>query len=224
MKLMEVWMEKILVVEDDIAIRDLIAINLEIVGYTVITTGDGISAKKIIEEDDVDLILLDVMIPKMDGFTLITKLQDKKIPIIFVTAKESVLDRVRGLRLGAVDYIIKPFETIELLARIEVALRKYKQVDSIIKFKHLEIFPEQRIVRINQKEIELTLKEYDLLMLFLKNKNIALSRDQILERVWGYDYIGETRTIDIHVQRLRDKLNIKDYIKTIFKIGYRLED
>jgi len=219
---MEVWMEKILVVEDDIAIRDLIAINLEIVGYTVITTGDGISAKKIIEEDDVDLILLDVMIPKMDGFTLITKLQDKKIPIIFVTAKESVLDRVRGL--GAVDYIIKPFETIELLARIEVALRKYKQVDSIIKFKHLEIYPEQRIVRINQKEIELTLKEYDLLMLFLKNKNIALSRDQILERVWGYDYIGETRTIDIHVQRLRDKLNIKDYIKTIFKIGYRLED
>ncbi|ERK28956.1 response regulator transcription factor [Clostridium intestinale] len=217
-------MEKILVVEDDIAIRDLIAINLEIVGYTVITTGDGISAKKIIEEDDVDLILLDVMIPKMDGFTLITKLQDKKIPIIFVTAKESVLDRVRGLRLGAVDYIIKPFETIELLARIEVALRKYKQVDSIIKFKHLEIYPEQRIVRINQKEIELTLKEYDLLMLFLKNKNIALSRDQILERVWGYDYIGETRTIDIHVQRLRDKLNIKDYIKTIFKIGYRLED
>ncbi len=217
-------MEKILVVEDDIAIRDLIAINLEIVGYTVITTGDGISAKKIIEEDDVDLILLDVMIPKMDGFTLITKLQDKKIPIIFVTAKESVLDRVRGLRLGAVDYIIKPFETIELLARIEVALRKYKQVDSIIKFKHLEIYPEQRIVRINQKEIELTLKEFDLLMLFLKNKNIALSRDQILERVWGYDYIGETRTIDIHVQRLRDKLNIKDYIKTIFKIGYRLED
>jgi DNA-binding response OmpR family regulator len=221
---MEVWMEKILVVEDDIAIRDLIAINLEIVGYKVITTGDGISAKKIIEEDDVDLILLDVMIPKMDGFTLITKLQDKKVPIIFVTAKESVLDRVRGLRLGAVDYIIKPFETIELLARIEVALRKYKQVDSIIKFKHLEIYPEQRIVRINQKEIELTLKEYDLLMLFLKNKNIALSRDQILERVWGYDYIGETRTIDIHVQRLRDKLNIKDYIKTIFKIGYRLED
>ena len=164
------------------------------------------------------------MIPKMDGFTLITKLQDKKIPIIFVTAKESVLDRVRGLRLGAVDFIIKPFETIELLARIEVALRKYKQVDSIIKFKHLEIYPEQRIVRINQKEIELTLKEFDLLMLFLKNKNIALSRDQILERVWGYDYIGETRTIDIHVQRLRDKLNIKDYIKTIFKIGYRLED
>lgn len=217
-------MEKILVVEDDIAIRDLIAINLEIVGYTVITTGDGISAKKIIEEENVDLILLDVMIPKMDGFTLITKLQDKKVPIIFVTAKESVLDRVRGLRLGAVDYIIKPFETIELLARIEVALRKYKQVDAIIKFKHLEIFPEQRIVRINQKEIELTLKEYDLLMLFLKNKNIALSRDQILERVWGYDYIGETRTIDIHVQRLRDKLNIKDYIKTIFKIGYRLED
>jgi DNA-binding response OmpR family regulator len=221
---MEAWMENILVVEDDIAIRDLIAINLEIVGYTVITTGDGISAKKIIEEEDIDLILLDVMIPKMDGFTLITKLQDKKIPIIFVTAKESVLDRVRGLRLGAVDYIIKPFETIELLARIEVALRKYKQVDSIIKFKHLEIFPEQRIVRINQKEIELTLKEYDLLILFLKNKNIALSRDQILERVWGYDYIGETRTIDIHVQRLRDKLNIKDYIKTIFKIGYRLED
>ena len=216
-------MERILVVEDDIAIRDLIEINLEIVGYTVITTSDGISAKKLIEEENIDLVLLDVMIPRMDGFTLITKLQNKNIPIIFVTAKESVLDRVKGLRLGAVDYIVKPFETIELLARIEVALRKYS-IAKPIKFKHLEILPEQRIVKIEDKVIDLTLKEYDLLIIFLKNKNIALSRDQILEKVWGYDYIGETRTIDIHVQRLRDKLNIKNYIKTIFKIGYRLED
>lgn len=217
-------MKRILVVEDDVAIRDLISINLEMVGYSVIATSDGISAKKIIEEEHVDLVLLDVMLPKMDGFTLITKIQDKKVPIIFVTAKESVLDKVKGLRLGAVDYIVKPFETIELLARIEVALRRYTPIDETIRYKHLEILPDQRIVKIEDKVIDLTFKEYDLLMLFLKNKNIALSREQILERVWGYDYIGETRTIDIHVQRLRDKLNIKDYIKTIFKVGYRLED
>ena len=217
-------MKRILVVEDDAAIRDLISINLEMVGYSVLKASDGVFAKKVIEEENIDLVLLDVMLPKMDGFTLITKIRDREIPIIFVTAKESVLDRVKGLRLGAVDYIVKPFETIELLARIEVALRRYKPMDEIIKFKHIEIFTDQRIVKINDKIIELTFKEYDLLLLFLQNKNIALSRDQILERVWGYEYIGETRTVDIHVQRLRDKLNLKDCIKTIFKVGYRLEE
>jgi DNA-binding response OmpR family regulator len=217
-------MKKILVVEDDAAIRDLIAINLEMVGYSVIKTGDGLSAKKLIEEEQIDLVLLDVMLPKMDGFTLITKIRDKGVPIIFVTAKESVLDKVKGLRLGAVDYIVKPFETIELLARIEVALRQYKPVNEIIKFRNIEIFTDQRIVKTEDKVVELTLKEYELLILFLQNKNIALSREQILERVWGYEYIGETRTVDIHVQRLREKLNLKEYIKTIFKVGYRLED
>lgn len=217
-------MRTILVVEDDIAIRDLITINLEMVGYKVLNAGDGLSAQRIIEKESLDLVLLDVMLPKMDGFTLITNIRDKKVPVIFVTAKESVLDKVKGLRLGADDYIVKPFETMELLARIEVVLRRYGTVEPVVKFKHVEINTDQRIVKIGDKIIDLTLKEYELLLLFLQNKNIALSREQILERVWNFDYEGETRTVDIHVQRLRDKLSLKDYIKTVFKVGYRLEE
>lgn len=217
-------MKKILVVEDDKSIRDLISINLEIVGYKPFSAGDGLSAKRIIEGVHPNLVLLDVMLPKIDGFTLISQIRDKNIPVIFVTAKESVLDRVTGLRLGADDYIVKPFEIIELLARIEVVFRRYDEGPKIIKFRSLELLIDQRMVRLNGNLVDLTYKEFDLLLLFLQNKNIALSRNQILESVWGFDYPGETRTVDIHVQRLRDKLCLKDNIKTVFKVGYRLED
>ena len=164
------------------------------------------------------------MIPGMDGFTLINEIKKYDTPIIFVTARESVLDRVKGLRLGADDYIVKPFETVELLARIEVVLRRYNKNNHIINFKHVEVDTNKRIVKVNNKEVYLTAKEYDLLLLFLQNKNIALSREQILDKVWGFDYIGETRTVDIHVQRIREKLDLKDFIKTVFKVGYRLEE
>lgn len=214
---------KILVVEDEAAIRDLISINLSLVGYEVFTAEDGLEAKNFLDNTKVDLILLDVMIPEIDGFSLIEKIKKYNIPIIFVTAKESVLDRVKGLRLGAEDYIIKPFETIELLARIEVVLRRYNKDDSI-KFKNIEVDTKQRIVKVKDKEVYLTAKEYDLLILFLQNKNIALSREQILDRVWGFEYEGETRTVDIHVQRIREKLGLKNSIKTVFKVGYRLEE
>ena len=215
---------RILVVEDEAAIRDLIAINLEMVGYEVLTVGDGIAAKELLEREVVDLILLDVMIPGIDGFTLIQQIKTHEVPVIFVTAKESVLDRVKGLRLGADDYIVKPFETIELIARVETALRRYQKHSEVLNFKHIEVYTQQRIVKSHGKEIYLTAKEYDLLELFLQNKNRALSREQILERVWGFDYIGMTRTVDIHVQRIREKLDLKGFIKTVFKIGYRLED
>lgn len=214
---------KILVVEDEAAIRDLISINLSLVGYEVFTAEDGLEAKNFLDNAKVDLILLDVMIPEIDGFSLIEKIKKYNIPIIFVTAKESVLDRVKGLRLGAEDYIIKPFETIELLARIEVVLRRYNKDDSI-KFKNIEVDTKQRIVKVKDKEVYLTAKEYDLLILFLQNKNMALSREQILDRVWGFEYEGETRTVDIHVQRIREKLGLKNSIKTVFKVGYRLEE
>ncbi len=141
-----------------------------------------------------------------------------------MTAKESVLDRVKGLRLGADDYIIKPFETIELLARIEVVLRRYNKNSHIIKFKNIEVDTNQRSVKLNDKEVYLTVKEYELLILLLQNKNIALSRDQILDRVWGFEYGGETRTVDIHIQRIREKLDLKNNIKTVFKVGYRFEE
>lgn len=215
---------RILVVEDEDAIRDLIAINLEMVGYEVFCAEDGIKAKEFLEKDTVDLILLDVMIPGIDGFSLIEEINSDNIPVIFVTAKESVLDWVKGLRLGAEDYIVKPFETIELLARIEVVLRRCNKSEKIVKFNHIEVYTDQRTVKMNNEDVYLTVKEYELLMLFLQNRNIALSRDQILNRVWGYEYIGESRTVDIHVQRIREKLELKEYIKTIFKVGYRLED
>ena len=215
---------KILVVEDEEAIRNLIVINLQMVGYEAIGVEDGLLAKDFLEKESVDLILLDVMIPGIDGFSLIEEIKDYNIPVIFVTAKESVLDRVKGLRLGADDYIVKPFETIELLARIEAVLRRYNKDTDVIKFKHLNVDTNKRIVTSNNKDVYLTAKEYDLLILFLQNKNMALSREQILDRVWGFNYIGETRTVDIHVQRLREKLDLKDYIKTVFKVGHRLEE
>ena len=215
---------KILVVEDEASIRDLISINLQLVGYEVFTVEDGIMAEEFLEKQRVDLILLDVMIPGIDGFSLIEKIKKHNTPVIFVTAKESVLDRVKGLRLGADDYIIKPFETMELLARIEVVLRRYNKNDNHIKFKNIEVDTKQRIVKLNNEEIYLTIKEYELLILLLKNKNIALSREQILEKVWGFEYGGETRTVDIHIQRIREKLDLKNNIKTVFKVGYRLEE
>ncbi|HBJ2611907.1 TPA: response regulator transcription factor [Clostridium botulinum] len=217
-------MKKVLVVEDQIAIRELIAINLEMAGYEVIEASDGEMAVNYIENTYFDIILLDIMLPKLDGFSIISRIKGKGIPVIFVTAKDDVLDRVKGLKLGADDYITKPFESIELLARIEAVLRRCGKMEGIVKLKHLDIFPEQRLIKSKGEIIDITLKEYELLMLFIKNKNIALSREQILERVWGYDYFGETRTVDIHVLRIREKLNLKDCIKTVYKVGYRLED
>ncbi len=215
---------RILIVEDDIAIRDLIAINLQIIGYEVVVAGDGNEGRRIFESENIDLILLDVMLPGINGFELIEIIKKRDIPVIFITAKDSVMDKVKGLRLGADDYIVKPFEVIELVARIEAVARRYEKNEKVIKFKHIEIDTKKRVVKRNDTVVDLTLKEYELLIMFLQNKNIALSREQLLENVWGFDYMGETRTVDIHVQRLREKLMLKDNIKTIFKIGYRLED
>lgn len=214
---------KILVAEDDIAIRDLIEINLSISGHSVITAEDGEEDKNLFDSNKIDLVLLDVMMPKIDGFQLVGHIKTKDIPVIFITAKNSVLDRVKGLNLGADDYIVKPFESVELLARIEAVSRRYNKNKNVIIINDLEVNVNQRIVKLNGKIVELTLKEFDLLHLFISNKNIALSREQILDKVWGFDYIGETRTVDIHVQRLREKLNLRENIKTIFKVGYRFE-
>ncbi|MGL5766347.1 MAG: response regulator transcription factor, partial [Sarcina sp.] len=214
---------KILVVEDDIAIRDLIEINLQIAGYSVLKAGDGEEGKAIFDSNDIDFVLLDVMMPKIDGFELVGYIKAKEVPVIFITAKDSVLDKVKGLRLGADDYLVKPFESIELLARIEAVAKRYNKSSSKIEFDNIAIDIDKRTVLLNGKIVDLTLKEFELLLLFVKNKNIALSRDQIMYKVWGFDYVGETRTVDMHVQRIRDKLHLKDRIKTVFKIGYRFE-
>lgn len=214
----------ILVIEDDDAIRDLLSINLSIVGYNVLTAEDGEIGKNLFLSNSIDLILLDIMVPKIDGFELIKDIKKDDIPVIFITAKNTVMDKVKGLRLGADDYITKPFEAIEVLARIEAVLRRYSKSQKVLLFNDIKIDTEKRIVYKSGNIVDLTLKEYKLLLVFLHNKNIALSRDQLLEKVWGFDFVGESRTVDIHVQRLRDKLQLKENIKTVFKVGYRLED
>ncbi|MGL5822794.1 MAG: response regulator transcription factor [Sarcina sp.] len=213
----------ILVVEDDLSIRDLIEINLEMAGYTVFTAEDGEKAKLQFDSNSIDMVLLDVMLPKIDGFTLIDYIKLKDIPVIFITAKNSVIDKVRGLKLGADDYITKPFESIELLARIEVIAKRYNKISNIIYFNDLVIDLDKRVIKYRDDIVDLTIKEYELFILFLSNKNMALTREQIINKVWGYDYLGETRTVDIHVNRIREKLHLKKNIKTIFKVGYRLE-
>ncbi|WP_129595824.1 response regulator transcription factor [Anaerophilus nitritogenes] len=212
----------ILIVEDDEAISDLIKLNLEMVGYKVRQVYDGKKALEIIKEEDFDLILLDVMLPIVDGYTIMENIHHLGIPVIFLTARDHLSDRVKGLKMGADDYIIKPFESIELLARVEAVLRRCTKKEELT-FKNINIYLKERIVKKNDENIDLTLKEYELLILLVENKGIALSREKILRKIWGYDYIGETRTVDMHIQKLRKKLDLFEEITTVYKVGYRLE-
>lgn len=175
-------MIQILVVEDEKAISDLIRLNLTKAGYGVTTAYTGMEAADILETENFDLIILDVMLPELDGFELMEYIRPLKIPVIFLTAKNSLEDRMKGLTSGAEDYMVKPFEIVELLARVNIILRRYN-----------------------------------------KAQNITLFRERIYEEIWGSEYSLESRTLDLHVQRLRKKLDFKDCLKTVFKVGYRLE-
>ncbi len=214
----------ILIVEDDEAISNLIKINLNMAGYESTQIFDGLEALNLIKEKSFDLILMDIMLPGMDGFEVIKKIRNLNLPVIFLTAKNGLADKVTGLKSGAEDYIVKPFETVELLARIEVVLRRYSKNNNCIEFKNLKIYEEERIIKKDDKTIDLTLKEFELIVILVKNKNMALSREYLLEKIWGYEYMGETRTIDTHIQKIRKKLDLTDNIKTVYKIGYRLEE
>lgn len=216
-------MIKILVVDDELPIANLIRMNLSRQGYLCTCAYDGQQAADLLEKNTYDLVLLDIMLPKFDGYDLLAYIRPMGIPVIFLTAKSDVLDRVKGLKLGAEDYIVKPFEIVELLARIEVVLRRYNKSQGIIKIFDVIIDLDARDVTQNGEHIELTRKEFDLLVLFCQNPNTALFRETLFERIWETDYIGETRTLDSHVQRLRRKLNWSDRIKTVHKIGYRLD-
>ncbi|GIP22249.1 response regulator transcription factor [Paenibacillus sp. J22TS3] len=216
--------KKILIVEDDVHISKIIKMNLNVVNYETTEVYDGLAALELIEREKFDLILLDVMIPKLDGFALMERIRPYRIPVIFLTAKNSVYDKVDGLRLGADDYMVKPFEAIELLARIETVLRRYGKEERVMAFQTLLVDLDKREVTKQGEVVELTPKEYDLLVVLLKNKNIALSREQFIDKVWSGDYYGETRTVDMHIKSLRKKLELQDHIKTIYKLGYRLED
>ncbi|HWQ79130.1 MAG TPA: response regulator transcription factor [Anaerovoracaceae bacterium] len=216
-------MAKIMVVDDEAAIADLILMNLGLVGHTGIGVSDGSDVMDLIERHKPDLIILDVMLPGKDGFSLMREIEPLQIPVIFLTAKEELNDKITGLKLGAEDYMVKPFAAIELLTRIDTVLKRYQTNGNTFVLDDLEIHLDARTALMAGEPVELTAKEFMLLEILIRNKNIALSRERLLELVWGYDYMGETRTVDVHVQRLRKKLGLDDKIKTVFKLGYRLE-
>lgn len=216
-------MNKILIVEDELMISNLIKINLTDVGYVCKCAYDGKEAIDIIEEEQFDLILLDIMLPEINGFELMEYIRPLEIPVIFLTAKSDVKDRVKGLKLGAEDYLVKPFEIIELVARVETVLRRYHKTSQFLSVYDISVDTLSRIVKKNDRVVNLTAKEYDLLLLFIRNKNIALFRDRIYEAVWGDYYIDDSRTVDLHVQRMRKKLGLEDKIVAVYKVGYRLE-
>ena len=217
-------MIKILVVEDERPISDLIRMNLEDAGYQCTCALDGLTAADILETHTFDLVLLDIMLPKADGYELLEYIKPTGTPVIFLTAKAGLNDRVKGLNLGAEDYIVKPFEIVELMARIQVVLRRYHKDATKLVFGDIVLNTENRTVCRNGQEIVLTPKEFTLLELLVRNKNMTLFRDKIYELVWENDSYGDTRTLDLHVQRLRKKLGLTEKLKTIYKVGYRLED
>lgn len=217
-------MVNILIVEDEKPISDLIKLSLKGAGYFCSCAYDGETAADMIEENRYDLILLDIMIPYIDGFELLEYVKPFDIPVIFITAMNSIDDRVKGLKMGAEDYIVKPFEVVELLARVEVVLRRFHKTSDIIQINDkLTINLKQHVVRYDEQEVALTPKEYDLLVLFAQNPNVALYRETIYERVWGGNLEYTSKTVDLHVQRLRRKAHLEDMIKAVNKVGYRLE-
>lgn len=216
-------MIQILVVEDEKAISNLIRLSLSKQGYACACAYNGAEAADLLEAHRYDLVLLDIMLPEIDGFELMEYIRPMEIPVIFITAKNAVADRVKGLRAGADDYIVKPFEIVELLARVDVVLRRYKKAEAILRVGGLEIDTYAMQVRRDDAAISLTKKEYDLLLLFAQNPHRALYRETIYERVWGEEYQYGSKTVDLHVQRLRKKLGWEHQLQAVNKVGYRLE-
>jgi len=216
-------MQRILIVEDEEAIANLIKVNLTAEGYCCICAYDGKAGADYIEKETFDLILLDIMLPEINGYELLEYVKPLGTPVIFLTAKGGVDDRIRGLKLGADDYIAKPFQVGELSARVEALLRRYGKINRILSFADVEIDTASRTVNKAGMKIDLTVKEFDLLVELVQNKNVALYRERLYEKIWGEEFMGDTRTLDSHIQRLRRKLDWDKYIKTVFRIGYRLE-
>ncbi|MEG2405167.1 MAG: response regulator transcription factor [Oscillospiraceae bacterium] len=214
-------MANILVAEDEVGISRVICKNLELVGHSPYAVFDGEDTVRISEEKRFDLALLDVMLPKQDGFSVKEHLPSD-LPVIFVTAKTALSDKLKGLGLGAEDYIVKPFEILELLARVQTVLRRTGKTQSVFNYRTLSVDLCAHRVFLSGEEIALAPQEFNLLETLIINRNIALSRERLLSAAWGYDYEGETRTVDNHIQRLRKKLNLEDEIQTVYKLGYRL--
>lgn len=215
---------RILVIEDEEAINDLICMNLEVAGYETEACFDGDEAEKLLERDHAfACALVDVMLPGKDGFSLLPELRRYDIPVIFLTARGDLPSKIKGLRDGAEDYIVKPFEMLEMLVRLEKVLARHQTEHEIIRILDVEIDPEKRIVTKAGEEVYLKPMEYECLMMFVRCKNKALTREQLLAALWGVEFEGETRTVDAHVGRIRKKLGFGDVIRTIPRVGYRLE-
>jgi len=212
---------KILIVEDERAINTLIKKNLELVGHRCVSVFDGEAVFDALKQQVFDLLLLDIMMPKMDGFQVIQEVED--IPVIFLTARGAVEDRVKGLKLGADDYMVKPFDMMELQARVESVLRRTNKADSHFQLGDVKVDLSGRQVFLGEQLVDPTPQEFVLIESLIKNRNIALSREKLLEVAWGYDYGGDTRTVDVHIHSIRKKLGWEKYIKTVYKLGYRLE-
>ena len=214
----------ILIVEDDENIARMISTVLSIGGYRSEICADGALAVEKINQKvhGYDLVLLDIMLPGLDGFSVIQRIQSREVPVIFLTAMQNVSDKVKGLRLGAEDYIVKPFEAVELLARVDVVLRRSHRSQEVVAYGNITVYVQEHTALMDGNPVSLTPKEFDLLVFFLQNQDIALTRERLLAAVWGYDYAGETRTVDIHVQQLRRKMHQQNGLVTITKLGYRL--
>lgn len=216
-------MIQILIVEDEKPISELLRLSLTKAGYGCTCVYDGVEASERVEKELYDLVLLDVMLPGISGFELMDYIRFTGTPVIFITAKNAVSDRVKGLRMGAEDYIVKPFEILELLARVEGVLRRHGKLETVIAIGGLEINTLSLTVTREGEKIPLTKKEYDILLLFARNPGIVLYKSTIYERVWGDEYPDSTRTVELHVQRMKKKVGWNDRIKPVYAVGYRLE-
>lgn len=214
-------MTKILIVEDEEAISNLIRMSLQKAGYSCEQAMDGESAADRIAEHTYDLVLLDIMLPGMNGYELLDYIKTTNMPVIFITAMGTLDDKVKGLKAGADDYITKPFEMVELLARVESVLRRYHKSEERIEVDDVIIDIPSRTVTRQGEAVKLTLKEFELLLFLVRNRNIALYRETIYENIWQNEYMGDGRTVDLHIQRLRKKLHWEDRIHTVYKVGYR---
>lgn len=214
----------VLIVEDDEAIANLLYMDLSDEGYRCTCVHNGREAADLLEANaGYDFVLLDIMLPEVDGYELLEYIRPMGIPVIFLTAKGAVKDRIQGLKLGADDYIVKPFQSGEVIARMEAVLRRYGKKRKNLTFADVEINLESRRAYQNGAEVELTVKEFDLLVELIQNRNVAQYRDRLYEKVWNEPFLGDTRTLDTHIQRLRKKLGWEERIRTVFRIGYRLE-
>ena len=215
-------MLKILIAEDEEPIANLIKMNLRRAGYSCVWAPDGEKAADLMDTEKFDLVLLDVMLPGINGYELMEYARSLELPVIFLTALGSTENKVKGLKMGADDYLTKPFEIVELLARVEAVLRRYHKTETLLTVFDVAIDTASRSVTQNGEPVMLTMKEFELLLLLARNRNIALYRETIYENIWGGEYMGQSRTVDLHIQRLKKKLNWDNEIAAVYKVGSRL--